>query len=148
MRNGHPPRTSTTTASGPGAEDSAAAAESFFPLLLERRRWVNQSLFAVIMEAYLHGTCTRKVDVLVKALGTDSGISRSEMSRICADLDAEVAVFRDRSLAGQPFPYVLLDAAYCKSRVRPPGRLPGHRGRHQSGRRRASRSARVRRRGH
>jgi putative transposase len=67
---------------------------SFFPSLLERRRRVDQSLFAVIMEAYLYGTSTRKVDDLVKALGADSGISKSEVSRICADLDTEVAVFR------------------------------------------------------
>jgi putative transposase len=90
---------------------------SFFPSLLERRRRVDQSLFAVIMEAYLHGTSTRKVDDLVKALGADSGISKSEVSRICADLDVEVAAFRDRSLAGMAFPYVFLDATYCKARV-------------------------------
>jgi hypothetical protein len=64
---------------------------------------VDQSLFAVIMEAYLHGTSTRKVDDLVKALGADSGISKSEVSRICADLDTEIAAFRDRSLAGMAF---------------------------------------------
>jgi putative transposase len=69
------------------------------------------------MEAYLHGTSTRKVDDLVKALGADTGISKSEVSRICADLDTEVAAFRDRSLAGQPFRYVFLDATYCKARV-------------------------------
>ena len=69
------------------------------------------------MEAYLHGVCTRKVDDLVKALGADSGISKSEVSRICAELDAEVAAFRDRSLAGQRFPYVFVDATYCKARV-------------------------------
>jgi putative transposase len=51
--------------------------------------------------AYLHGTSTRKVDDLVKALGADSGISKSEVSRICAELDVEVAAFRDRSLAEQ-----------------------------------------------
>jgi putative transposase len=56
------------------------------------------------MEAYLHGVSTRKVDDLVRALGADSGISKSEVSRICADLDSEVAAFRDRSLAGQTFP--------------------------------------------
>jgi len=78
---------------------------------------VDQSLFAVIMEAYLHGTSTRKVDDLVKALGADSGISKSEVSRICADLDTEVAAFRDRTLAGQAFRYVFLDATYCKARV-------------------------------
>ena len=69
------------------------------------------------MEAYLHGVSTRKVDDLVKALGADSGISKSEVSRICADLDQEVGAFRDRSLAGQQFPYVFLDATYCKARV-------------------------------
>jgi putative transposase len=92
-------------------------AGSFFPSLLERRRRVDQSLFAVIMEAYLHGTSTRKVDDLVKALGADTGISKSEVSRICAELDVEVAAFRDRSLADQPFRYVFLDATYCKARV-------------------------------
>ena len=93
------------------------AAGSFFPALLERRRRVDQCLFAVVMEAYLHGTSTRKVDDLVKALGADSGISKSEVSRICADLDTEVAAFRDRPLADQRFPYVFLDATYCKARV-------------------------------
>ena len=78
---------------------------------------MDQSLFAVIMEAYLHGTSTRKVDDLVKALGADSGISKSEVSRICADLDTEVAAFRDRSLAQMAFPYVFLDATYRKARV-------------------------------
>jgi len=89
----------------------------------------------MILEAYLHGTSTRKVDDLVKALGADSGISKSEVSRICADLDTEVAAFRDRTLAGIPFPYVFPDATYCKARVNhqvvsqaavwPPGRRRG-----------------------
>src|SRR5206468_4930366 len=65
----------------------------------------------------LHGTSTRKVDDLVKALGADSGISKAEVSRICADLDTEVAAFRDRPLAGQPLRYVFLDTTYCKARV-------------------------------
>jgi transposase-like protein len=69
------------------------------------------------MEAYLHGVSTRKVDDLVKALGADSGISKSEVSRICADLDAEVAAFRDRTLTDTAFPYVFLDATYGKARV-------------------------------
>ena len=69
------------------------------------------------MEAYLHGVSTRKADDLVKALGVDTGISKSEVSRICADLDTEVGAFRDRSLADQQFPYVFLDATYCKARV-------------------------------
>jgi putative transposase len=69
------------------------------------------------MEAYLHGVSTRTVDDPVEARGADSGISKSEVSRICADLDNEVSAFADRSLAGQPFPYVFLDATYCKARV-------------------------------
>jgi transposase-like protein len=69
------------------------------------------------MEAYLHGVSTRKVDDLVRALGADRGISKSEVSRSCADLDAEVSTFCDRSLAGQAFPYVFVDATHCKARV-------------------------------
>lgn len=57
-----------------------------------------------MMEAYLHGVSTRKVDDLVKALGADTGISKSEVSRICADLDVEVGAFRGRSLAEQQSP--------------------------------------------
>ncbi len=117
MRNGHRARTLTTTAGDLELKIPRLRAGSFFPSLLERRRRVDQSLFAVIMEAYLHGTSTRKVDDLVKALGADSGISKSEVSRICADLDTEVAAFRDRTLAGMTFPYVFLDATYCKARV-------------------------------
>ncbi len=117
QRNGYRQRTLTTTAGDLDLRIPRLRAGSFFPSLLERRRRVDQSLFAVIMEAYLHGTSTRKVDDLVKALGADSGISKSEVSRICADLDTEVAAFRDRSLAGMAFPYVFLDATYCKARV-------------------------------
>jgi putative transposase len=117
QRNGYRARTLTATAGDLELRIPKLRAGSFFPSLLERRRRVDQSLFAVIMEAYLHGTSTRKVDDLVKALGADTGISKSEVSRICADLDTEVAAFRDRSLAGQPFRYVFLDATYCKARV-------------------------------
>jgi putative transposase len=117
LRNGHRARTISTTAGDLELKIPRLRAGSFFPSLLERRRRVDQSLFAVIMEAYLHGTSTRKVDDLVKALGADSGISKSEVSRICADLDTEVAAFRDRTLAGMAFPYVFLDATYCKARV-------------------------------
>jgi putative transposase len=90
---------------------------SFFPPLLERRRRADQPLFAVIMQACLHGTSTRKAGDLVKAPGAGTGISTSEVSRICADLDTEVAVFRDRSLAGQRFRYVFPDATCRKARV-------------------------------
>lgn len=57
------------------------------------------------------------VDDLVKALGADTGISESGMSRICKDLDTEVTAFRDRSLKDTTYPYVILDATYCKARV-------------------------------
>jgi len=117
QRNGHRARLLTTTAGDLDLRIPKLRTGSFFPSLLERRRRVDQALFAVVMEAYLHGVSTRKVDDLVKALGADSGISKSEVRRICADLDAEVAAFRDRSLAGQAFPYVFLDATYCKARV-------------------------------
>src|SRR3954447_4195259 len=117
QRNGSRPRTLTTTAGDLELRIPKLRVGSFFPSLLERRRRVDQALFAVVMEAYLHGVSTRKVDDLVKALGADSGISKSEVSRICADLDEEVGAFRDRSLAAAAFPYVFLDATYCKARV-------------------------------
>jgi putative transposase len=117
QRNGHRPRLLATTAGDLELRIPKLRAGSFFPSLLERRRRVDQALFAVVMEAYLHGVSTRKVDDLVRALGADSGISKSEVSRICADLDTEVSAFRDRSLAGQTFPYIFVDATYCKARV-------------------------------
>jgi putative transposase len=117
QRNGSRPRTLSTIAGDLELRIPKLRTGSFFPALLERRRRVDQCLFAVVMEAYLHGTSTRKVDDLVKALGADSGISKSEVSRICADLDTEVKAFRDRPLTEQCFPYVFLDATYCKARV-------------------------------
>ena len=90
---------------------------SFFPSLLERRRRIDQALFVVIMEACPHGVSTGKVDDLVKAVRVDTGMSKSEVSRICKDLDEEVAVFRDRSLAETTYPSAFLDTAYCKARV-------------------------------
>lgn len=117
QRNGSRDRVLTTTAGDLDLRIPKLRTGSFFPSLLERRRRVDQALFAVVMEAYLHGVSTRKVDDLVKALGADSGISKSEVSRICAGLDEEVGAFRDRSLAESAFPYVFLDATYCKARV-------------------------------
>jgi putative transposase len=117
QRNGTRSRTLTTTAGDLDLRIPKLRQGTFFPALLERRRRVDQALFAVVMEAYVHGVSTRKVDDLVKALGADTGISKSEVSRICAGLDAEVAQFRDRTLAAQDFPYVFLDATYCKARV-------------------------------
>ncbi|MCW2135477.1 transposase [Arthrobacter sp. VKM Ac-2550] len=117
QRNGSRPRTLTTTAGDLNLKIPKLRNGSFFPALLERRRRVDQALYAVVMEAYLHGVSTRKVDDLVKALGADTGISKSEVSRICEDLDHEVAAFRDRDLSAMDYPYVFLDATYCKARV-------------------------------
>ena len=89
---------------------------AFFPSLLEPRRRVDRALWAVIMTAYVTGTSTRKVDDLVKALGVESGISKSTVSRICEQLDEEVAAFRDRSLDHIEFPYVFVDATYLHGR--------------------------------
>lgn len=88
---------------------------SFFPALLEPRRRIDRALWAVIMEAFIHGVSTRKVDDLVAALGIDAGVSKSSVSRICAELDQAVAEFRERRLDHTVFPYVFLDATYVKS---------------------------------
>jgi transposase-like protein len=117
QRNGSRPRVLTTRTGDLELRIPKLRAGTFYPALLERRRRVDQALFAVVMEAYLHGVSTRKVDDLVKALGADTGISKSEVSRICSDLDVEVGAFRSRPLAGSAFPYVFLDATYCKARV-------------------------------
>jgi len=90
---------------------------SFFPSVLERRRRIDRALFAVVMEAYVHGVSTRKVDDLVGALGLEAGISKSEVSRICGELDTELDAFRGRSLGHVEFPYVFCDATYVKGRV-------------------------------
>jgi putative transposase len=117
QRNGYRDRVLATTAGDVELRIPKLRAGSFFPSLLERRRRIDQALFAVVMEAYVHGVSTRKVDDLVAALGADSGISKSEVSRVCADLDVEVAAFRDRSLAEQEFPYLFVDATYGKARI-------------------------------
>lgn len=88
---------------------------SFFPSLLEPRRRIDRALWAVVMEAYVHGVSTRKVDDLVAALGIDAGVSKSSVSRICAELDVAVGEFRERRLDHVEFPYVFLDATYVKA---------------------------------
>lgn len=90
---------------------------SFFPSLLAPRRRIDAALHAVVMEAFVHGVSTRKVDDLVTALGVDSGISKSEVSRICAGLDEEVGAWLARPLEHIAFRYVFLDATYLKARV-------------------------------
>jgi putative transposase len=118
MRNGHREKVLTTQAGDLDLAIPKVRTGSFFPSLLERRRRIDQALYyAVIMEAYVQGVSTRSVDDLVKALGGDTGISKSEVSRICGDLDVELSVFRTRRLDHIRFPYVYLDATYCKARV-------------------------------
>jgi transposase-like protein len=92
---------------------------SFFPSLLEPRRRAERALVAVVQEAYLQGVSTRRVDDLVQALGMQ-GISKSQVSRLCAELDKEVERFRTRKLEG-PYPYVWLDGTFVK--VRENGRV-------------------------
>ncbi|MDQ0605189.1 putative transposase [Streptomyces canus] len=117
VRNGHREKVLTTLAGDLELEIPKVRTGSFFPSLLERRRRIDQALYAVIMEAYVHGVSTRSVDDLVKALGGDSGISKSEVSRICAALDEPLTAFRTRPLDHVRFPYVYLDATCCKARV-------------------------------
>src|SRR5574340_1598847 len=88
---------------------------SSVPSLLEPRRRAERALLAVVQEAYVLGVSTRRVEDLVEALGIAS-LSRSEVSRICAVLDAEVEAFRHRSLLGERYTYVFLDATYIKVR--------------------------------
>ena len=90
---------------------------SFFPSLLEPRRRVDQALWAVIAQAWVDGVSTRKVSDLVKALGNESGISKSSVSRVCAQIDEAVAEFAARRLDDTWYPYLWLDATYVNTRV-------------------------------
>jgi putative transposase len=115
-RNGARPRTLSTKAGDIDLRIPKLRKGSFFPLILEPRRRIDQALYAVVMEAYVAGVSTRSVDDLVAALGIDSGISKSEVSRICAGLDEVVTAFRTRRLDHTAFPYVYLDATYLHVR--------------------------------
>ena len=116
QRNGHRSKLLSTPAGDIEVGIPKLRTGSFFPELLEPRRRVDRALWAVIMTAYITGTSTRKVDDLVKALGCDTGISKSSVSRICTAIDADVAVLRTRRLDHQPFVYVWLDATYVHVR--------------------------------
>ncbi len=117
QRNGHRDRLLATKAGDVELKIPKLRHGSFFPSILERRRRIDRALFAVVMEAYVHGVSTRKVDDLVAALGASSGISKSEVSRICAGLDEEMAAFRSRRLDHAEFPYLFADATFVKGRV-------------------------------
>ena len=92
---------------------------SYFPGFLEPRRMAEKALTAVIQEAYVHGISTRSVDDLVQAMGM-SGISKSQVSRLCVEIDDKVQTFLNRPLEGD-WPYLWLDATYVK--VRQAGRI-------------------------
>jgi transposase-like protein len=92
---------------------------SYFPSFLEPRRLGEKALTAVIQEAFVQGISTRSVDDLVKTLGM-SGVSKSQVSRLCAEIDDKIATFLNRPLEGD-WPYVWLDATYVK--VRQQGRI-------------------------
>jgi len=92
---------------------------SYFPGFLEPRRMAEKALTAVIQEAYVHGVSTRSVDDLVQAMGM-TGISKSQVSRLCAEIDERVQTFLSRPLEGD-WPYLWLDATYVK--VRQAGRI-------------------------
>ena len=92
---------------------------SYFPAFLEPRRMAEKALTAVIQEAYVQGISTRSVDELVKAMGM-TGISKSQVSRLCTEIDDKIAGFLDRPLEGE-WPYLWLDATYVK--VRQDGRI-------------------------
>ncbi|MCW2834682.1 MAG: family transposase [Nocardioides sp.] len=111
-RNGSRPRLLTTKAGDIEVRIPKLRKGSYFPSILEPQRRIDQALYAVVMEAYVHGISTRSVDDLVVALGADSGISKSEVSRICEQLDESVGAFRTRALDHIGFPYVYLDATY------------------------------------
>jgi transposase-like protein len=87
---------------------------SYFPGFLEPRRMAEKALTAVIQEAYIQGISTRSVDDLVKAMGMD-GISKSQVSRLCEDIDTRVNAFLERPLEGD-WPYMWIDATYVKTR--------------------------------
>jgi putative transposase len=92
---------------------------SYFPGFLEPRRLAEKALAAVVQEAYVHGVSTRSVDDLVKAMGM-TGISKSQVSRLCAEIDEKVKAFLSRPIEGD-WPYLWIDATYVK--VRQSGRI-------------------------
>jgi putative transposase len=101
---------------------------SNFPNWLELHRRVDKALYAVVMEAYTGGISTRKVDALVEALGGASGISKSEVSRICQGLDEQMKAFLQQPLDHAHFPYIYLDVEQLAAAgLQGPGRSAGRR---------------------
>jgi putative transposase len=118
-RNGYRDRTWDTRAGSMDLKIPKLRSGSYFPSFLEPRRTAEKALAAVIQEAYVHGVSTRSVDELVKALGM-SGISKSQVSRLCGEIDERVSQFLSRPIEGD-WPYLWIDATYVK--VREAGRI-------------------------
>lgn len=119
QRNGFRDRPWETRASTVDLEVPKLRKGSYFPAFLEPRRTAEKALTAVIQEAYVQGISTRSVDELVKAMGM-SGISKSQVSRLYAEIDERVGAFLDRPIEGD-WPYLWIDATYVK--VREGGRI-------------------------
>lgn len=119
QRNGYRDRDWDTRAGRIALEIPRLRKGSYFPSFLEPRRTAEKALVAVIQEAYVHGVSTRSVDDLVKAMGA-GGMSKSQVSRLCTEIDERVNAFLARPLEGA-WPYLWLDATYVK--VREGGRI-------------------------
>ena len=119
-RNGYRPRPWDTRVGSVELRIPKLREGSYFPSLLEPRKRSERALLAVIQQAYVEGVSTRRVDDLVKALGCE-GISKSQVSRICQELDSLVESFLNRPLDGGPYRYLWVDALTQK--VREAGRI-------------------------
>ena len=115
QRNGYRERRWETRAGSVDLKIPKLRKGSYFPGFLEPRRLTEKALVAVVQEAYIHGVSTRSVDDLVKSLGM-TGISKSQVSRLCAQLDERVKGFLSREILGE-WAYVWLDATYLKART-------------------------------
>lgn len=114
QRNGYRPRTLETRAGSLSLRIPKLRSGTYFPSFLEPRKLAEQALVAVVQEAWVKGVSTRKVDDLIQAMGM-TGISKSQVSRLCMELDDRVATFLSREIEGR-WPYLWLDATYVKSR--------------------------------